>query len=124
MGLKHRGQRVLLLLDNCLSHKLEGLNLQHVEICFLPPNTTSKIQSMDARIIMSFKNNYRHHQIQWILEQIETSKSVQILKMDILKGIQYSIQAWNKVKAKQFVIASIILKFFLLMKILKEILKT
>jgi DDE superfamily endonuclease len=63
VGLKYRGQRVLLLLDNCPSHKLEGLNLQHVEICFLPPNTTSKIQPMDAGIIMSFKKKYRCYHI-------------------------------------------------------------
>ena len=56
---RHRGQRVLLLLDNCLSHKVEGLNLQHVDVYFLPPNTTSKIQPMDAGIIMAFKSQYR-----------------------------------------------------------------
>ena len=56
---RHRGQRVLLLLDNCPSHKVEGLNLQHVDVYFLPPNTTSKIQPMDAGIIMAFKSQYR-----------------------------------------------------------------
>ena len=40
---KHNGQRVLLLFDNCPSHKIQGLNLSHVEIHFLPSNTTSKI---------------------------------------------------------------------------------
>ena len=40
---KHGGQCVLLLLDNCTSHKLQGLVLPHVEVYFLPPNTTSKI---------------------------------------------------------------------------------
>ena len=61
---KHGGQRVLLLLDNCTSHKLQGLVLPHVEVYFLPPNTTSKIQSMDAGIIMSFKKHYRYYHIQ------------------------------------------------------------
>ncbi len=61
---KHGNQRVLLLLDNCTSHKLEGLSLSHVDVHFLPPNTTSKIQLMDAGIIMSFKKHYRHHHIQ------------------------------------------------------------
>jgi len=58
---KHGGQRVLLLLDNCTSHKLQGLVLPHVEVYFLPPNTTSKI---DAGIIMSFKKHYRYYHIQ------------------------------------------------------------
>jgi hypothetical protein len=61
---KHGGQRVLLFFDNCTSHKLEGLVLPHVEVCFLPPNTTSKIQPMDAGIIMSFKKHYRYFHIQ------------------------------------------------------------
>ena len=55
---KHGGQRVLLLLDNCTSHKLQGLVLPHVEVYFLPPNTTSKIQPMDARVIIAFKRCY------------------------------------------------------------------
>ena len=42
-GLKHQGQRVLLLLNNCSSHKLTGLNLRYTDVHFLPPNTTSKI---------------------------------------------------------------------------------
>lgn len=64
VGQKHGGQRVLLFLDNCTSHKLEGLALSHVDVHYLPPNTTSKIQPMDAGIIMSFKKHYRHHHIQ------------------------------------------------------------
>ena len=61
---KHQRQRVLLLLDNCPTHKVEGLTLPYVEIYFLPPNTTSKIQPMDAGIIMAFKSHYRHFHLQ------------------------------------------------------------
>ncbi|CAB5357741.1 unnamed protein product [Rhizophagus irregularis] len=71
VGQKHRGQHVLLLLDNCSSHKIEGLNLLNVDVHFLPPNTTSKIQPMVSGIIMSFKKHYRYYYIHWILEQIE-----------------------------------------------------
>lgn len=60
---KHRDQRVLLLLDNCSSHKVEGLTLQCVDVHFLPPNTTSKIQPMDAGIIVAFKRHYRRFHI-------------------------------------------------------------
>ena len=66
VGQKHRGQRVLLLLDNCTSHKLEGLDLLNVDVHFLPPNTTSKIQPMDAGIIMSFKKHYRYYHIRYV----------------------------------------------------------
>ncbi|CAB5393462.1 unnamed protein product [Rhizophagus irregularis] len=49
VNIKHNNQRVLLLLDNCKSHKIDNLVLKNVEVCFLPPNTTSKLQPMDSR---------------------------------------------------------------------------
>ncbi|CAG8799810.1 16792_t:CDS:1, partial [Cetraspora pellucida] len=49
---KHHGQHVLLILDQCTSHKIDNLNLQYVEVYFLPSKTTLKIQPIDARIIM------------------------------------------------------------------------
>src|ERR1044071_7267068 len=49
---KHGGQRVLLLLDNCTSHKLGNLVLPHVDVYFLLPNTISKTQPIHAGIII------------------------------------------------------------------------
>jgi hypothetical protein len=63
VGSKHQGQRVLLLLDNCSSHSLVGLTLQYTDVCFLPPNTTSRIQPMDAGVIVTFKRYYRRFHI-------------------------------------------------------------
>ena len=63
VGVKYNKQHVLLLLDNCTSHKINNLTLENVEVYFLPPNTTSKLQPMDSGIIMSFKKHYRHHHI-------------------------------------------------------------
>ena len=63
VGQKHGGERVLLLLDNCSSHKTENLTLSYVDVYFLSPNTTSKLQPMDAGIIMAFKKHYRHYHI-------------------------------------------------------------
>uniref|UniRef100_U9T0N6 DDE-1 domain-containing protein n=1 Tax=Rhizophagus irregularis (strain DAOM 181602 / DAOM 197198 / MUCL 43194) TaxID=747089 RepID=U9T0N6_RHIID len=50
------------------------LALPHVEIQFLPPNTTSKIH--------------------WLLEQVEAGQNIQDLKMDVLQAIR-TIQALN-----------------------------
>lgn len=63
VGQRHGGQRVLLLIDNCSSHKIENLILSYVDIYFLPPNTTSKLQPLDAGIIMAFKKHYRRYHI-------------------------------------------------------------
>jgi len=93
----HGGQPVLLILDNCPSHIVEGVSLSNVEIHFLPPNTMAKIQPMDAGIIMSFKKHYRRYHIQWMLEQIESGEDAKNLKMSTLLAIQYIIQAWDDV---------------------------
>ncbi|CAG8531185.1 9492_t:CDS:2 [Racocetra persica] len=81
------GQHVLLLLDNCSSHKLDELTLQYVDVYFLSKNTTSRIQPMDAGIIIAFKRAYHHFHLQWMLEQVEAGNFVQDLKIDVLQAI-------------------------------------
>ncbi|CAG8745786.1 7750_t:CDS:2, partial [Dentiscutata erythropus] len=76
VSLKHDGQRALLLLDKCSSHKTDYLNLQYVDVYFLSAKTTSKIQLIDAGIIMKD------------------------LKMDVLQAIRYAIQDWEEVSAE------------------------
>lgn len=46
-------QEIFLLLDNCSVHYEKDYfpNLQHVHVEYLPPNTTSKAQPLDAGMI-------------------------------------------------------------------------
>lgn len=94
---KYGDQWVLLLLDNCPCHKTNGLVLSNVDVHFLPPNTTSKIQPMDAGIIMSFKKHYRNLHIKWILDQVQGGKDIKDLKMDVLQAIRYIIKSWEEI---------------------------
>ncbi|CAB5386061.1 unnamed protein product [Rhizophagus irregularis] len=96
VGLKHRGQRVLLLLDNCSSHKLTGLTLQYTDVHFLPLNTTSKIQPMDARIIMTFKKHYHRSHVRLMLQYVEAGNRAEELRIDVLQAIRFIIQAWDE----------------------------
>ncbi|GBC40583.2 CENP-B homolog protein 2-like [Rhizophagus irregularis DAOM 181602=DAOM 197198] len=100
VGLKHQGQRVLLLLDNCSSHKLGEITLRYTDVHFLPPNTTSKIQPMDAGVIMSFKRYYRRFHVRLMLQYVETGNRAEDLRMDVLQAIRYIIQAWEEVDAE------------------------
>lgn len=93
---KYGNQRVLLLLDNCPSHKTDGIVLSNTDVHFLPPNTTSKIQPMDAGIIMSFKRHYRNLHIRWILTRVEEGNDIKDLKMDVLQAIQFIIRSWDE----------------------------
>ncbi|KAG0439030.1 Tigger transposable element-derived protein 1 [Dictyocoela muelleri] len=49
-------RKILLLLDNALSHP--NAYLSNIELLFLLKNTTSLIQPLDMGIIKSFKNHY------------------------------------------------------------------
>jgi DDE superfamily endonuclease len=79
-----QNRKVLLLIDNASSHfnpderndqeaTNDNLNLSHVRVHFLPPNTTAHLQPMDAGIIKSFKAIYKQHYIRHIIHQFETN---------------------------------------------------
>src|SRR5438046_344153 len=62
---------VILVIDNAPSHIWINLQLHNVKVISLPPNTTSKLQPLDAGIIAAFKRHYRQRQIAWRLNQLE-----------------------------------------------------
>ena len=66
-------EKVLLLIDNCSAHRrIDTLpELDHVEVVFLSPNTTSKLQPLDAGIIASLKANYRRRQLERAVDLID-----------------------------------------------------
>lgn len=58
--MKMRKRKIVLVLDNATSHS-HSLTLSNVNLQFLPPNTTSKLQPLDLGIIRAFKARYRKH---------------------------------------------------------------
>ncbi|CAG8474462.1 964_t:CDS:2 [Diversispora eburnea] len=85
VAIKHNRQCVLLLLDNCGSHKIEGLDLSHVDVYFLPPNTTSRMQPMDVRIII-YSYNINNENNSELTNNI--SKNIQALYLPNAIGIE------------------------------------
>jgi len=49
------------------------LELTHIKIQYLPPNTTAHIQPMDAGIIKSFKAKYKYQYCHYLLRQFENN---------------------------------------------------
>ena len=76
---RHGGAEVLLLMDNAPSHKLEeGVVLQCTRVVFLPPNTTTHLQPMDAGIIANFKHHYKKLATKAQLNMIINGEKVRI----------------------------------------------
>lgn len=87
------GRKVLLLVDNAPCHV--ALELSNVRLHFLPPNTTSHLQPMDAGVIKNFKLRYRCEFVQWSLDQLERGDSAK--KMDVLTAVRNIVTAWDAV---------------------------
>jgi hypothetical protein len=94
--LKSQNRKVLLLLDNAGSHNINGIELKNVEIKFLPPNSTSKLQPLDAGIIASFKAKYRQKYIRYLLNEIEANRFNQ-QKLDLIGSIRFLVKSWDEV---------------------------
>ncbi|GES96226.1 tigger transposable element-derived protein 6-like [Rhizophagus clarus] len=73
------------------------LQLTHVEVAFLPPNTTSHLQPLDVGIIASFKNYYKRNYCHHVLELFEDGKDINKEKINVKKAINYVSNAWNHV---------------------------
>ncbi|EGZ22570.1 hypothetical protein PHYSODRAFT_488818 [Phytophthora sojae] len=88
LNLKMHGRRILLLLDNAAGHV--DIELNNVYIHFLPKNTTSHLQPMDAGITRNFKLKYKKLFVQWVIEQTGPQK-----RLDLLTAIKFVVGAWN-----------------------------
>jgi len=89
-------RKVLLLIDNVHSHNINELQLKNIEILFLPKNSTTKVQPLDAGIIASFKAKYRQKYIRFLLDQIEQNPLEQP-KLQILGAIRFLVKSWDEV---------------------------
>ncbi|GES82215.1 tigger transposable element-derived protein 6-like [Rhizophagus clarus] len=133
-----QNRKILLLIDNASSHfnpddhnnrvtehTNDNLNLSHVRVHFLPPNTTAHLQPMDAGIIKSFKAIYKQHYIRHIIHQFEANVNLKRYsnycnfqfclnityfknsqysnKINVKEAMEYVAQAWDSVKVETIV---------------------
>ena len=95
-----QNRNILLLMDNCPSHP--DIHLSNIKITFLPKNTTSKLQPLDAGIIQMTKTHYRKlmmREIRLAMEECDTVSDV-AKKVTVLDAIVNLSIAWNKVPAE------------------------
>ena len=91
-------RKVILFLDNATCHP-ESLDdhFFNIKIVFLPKNTTSRLQPLDAGIIRNFKVKYRKSLVKYVLSRINNNASAAEIVQDvnILMTIRWVQRAWK-----------------------------
>ena len=91
---------IILFMDNAGCHPEDvASKYSNVKVVFLPPNTTSVLQSLDLGIIKNFKVHYCKLLLCHILSKIEecnTAREV-VQSVTILNAVRWVAQAWEKV---------------------------
>ena len=85
-------RKIAMILDNFSVHP--NLTLSHVKIFFLPPNTTSMTQPMDAGIIKNLKCHYRRFLIRKRLLAVDSETG---FKLDLLQALDWLKMSWDNV---------------------------
>jgi hypothetical protein len=91
--MKAEKRNVALIIDNCPAHvKVESLS--NITIFFLPPNTTSHTQPMDAGVIHNMKANFRRRLVRKKLIAFHNNSQFCINMLDALHMLKDS---WDNV---------------------------
>ena len=101
--MKVEKRNVLLFLDNAPVHP-EGLQgkYSNIKVVFLPKNTTSRLQPLDAGIIKNFKVKNRKKLLRHVISRITNDLSASDIakEVDILQAITWVAASWNEVTEK------------------------
>ena len=108
-----QGRHILMFLDNAPTHC--EMDLTNIELSFLPKNTTSATQPLDAGVIRSFKVAYRRnflHAIRAFLplgfpeedhsERLRSTNEI-VKGFDLLHAMEWVVLAWDCVKPSTIV---------------------
>ena len=97
------GRKVILFLDNATVHPTSLIDMySNIKIAFLPKNTTSRLQPLNAGIIQSFKTKYRKKLMLYVIARINDDlTAAEIVKgIDILRAITWVADSWTEVSVE------------------------
>ena len=86
-------RKVLMLVDNCPAHP-HLQNFNSINLMFLPPNATSRLQPCDMGIIKNLKVKYRKLVAMRLIESIEKKTTYEINVLDAMHMLR---KAWADV---------------------------
>ncbi|XP_071497487.1 tigger transposable element-derived protein 4-like [Diadema antillarum] len=89
------GRKIAMIVDNCPAHP--KVELENIEVVFLPPNTTSITQPMDGGIIKNMKLHYRHI---LAFRRLKAAEEEAQFKWDLLDAVSAVKLAWDKVSSQ------------------------
>ena len=71
----------------------------NIKVLFLPPNTTSRLQPLDAGVIKNFKVRYRKLLLKFVLSRVNHGLTAPDIakEVDVLQAIRWIKQAWDEV---------------------------
>ena len=85
-------RKVILFWDNATCHpESKQAGLKNIKLVFLPKNTTSRLQPLDAGIIRNFKHKYRKLLVRDVVSRIDEEKTASeiIEEVHVLKAITW-----------------------------------
>lgn len=98
--LKRKKRNILMLMDNAprSPHSIAD-SFSNISIKFLPKNTTSKMQPLNAGIIGNWKIKYRKKLLRYVCSKVDGVKNVsEIVKsLNVSMAIEWGKQAWSAV---------------------------
>ena len=90
--MKSQNRNIILFIDNAPCHLCRDLKgkFSNINVCFLPKNTTSHLQPLNAGIIQNFKVKYRKLLLKFVISRVNDKKtgSEIVKEVDILKSYQ------------------------------------
>ncbi|XP_044177739.1 tigger transposable element-derived protein 6-like [Acropora millepora] len=98
--MKRENRHILLFLDNAPCHPHSHADMfSNVKLAFLPKNSTSRSQPLDAGIIKAWKVKTKRKLLRYICSQVDSNnKASEIVKsVHLLQAIQWGKQAWDEV---------------------------
>ena len=101
--MRKQGRKVILFLDNATVHPTLFIDMySNIKIVFIPNNTTSCLQPLDAGIIQSFKTKYRKKWMRYVIARINDDLTAsEIAKgIDILQAITWVADSWKEVSVE------------------------
>ena len=91
---QREGRKIVLIVDNCPAHP-RVKDLKAINLVFLPPSTTSKMQPMDQGVIRALKAHCRSKAVQMYITAIENNRPIP--NISILVAMDMLVAASDKV---------------------------